>query len=242
MAAYTLEARTRQVFHQRRVIEAQGHELAHEKAKSDRLLANMLPESVAARLREDPSALAEAFDEVSVLFADLVGFTTLASAMPAAELVRLLDALFSRFDELAARHGVEKVKTIGDAYMVVGGCPGRCPDHVDRTARMGLAMVAELRRFATERGLPLALRAGIHTGPVVAGVIGTRRFSFDLWGDTVNIASRMESHGVEGRVQISAAARDALGDRFAVEDRGPVSVKGKGEMQTFLLVERENAG
>ncbi len=237
MAAYTLEARTREVFHQRRVIEAQQRELTLEKEKSDRLLANMLPESVVARLREDPSALAEAFDEVSVLFADLVGFTTMAAAMSAPELVRLLDGLFSRFDELAVRHGVEKVKTIGDAYMVVGGCPERSPDHVERTAAMGLAMVAELRRFASERGLPLALRVGMHTGPVVAGVIGTRRFSFDLWGDTVNTASRMESHGVAGRVQISAAVRARLGEKLAVEERGPISVKGKGEMQTFFLVE-----
>lgn len=237
MAAYTLEARTREVFFQRRVIEAQRHELALEKAKSDRLVANMLPESVAARLREDPSALAESFDEVTVLFGDLVGFTSLATKMSATELVRMLDGLFSRFDELAGRYGVEKVKTIGDAYMVVGGCPERSPDHVDRTVAMGLAMVAELRHFAREHDLPLELRVGIHTGPVVAGVIGTRRFSFDLWGDTVNTASRMEHHGVPGRVQISAAARVALGDGFAVEERGPVSVKGKGEMRTFLLVE-----
>jgi class 3 adenylate cyclase len=238
MAGYTLEGRTRQVFHQRQVIESQQLELAREKEKSDRLLANMLPESVAARLREDPSALAESFDEVTVLFADLVGFTNMAAAMPAAELVRLLDGLFSRFDELAVRHGVEKVKTIGDAYMVVGGCPERSTDHVERTVAMGLAMVEELRRFAAERGLSLALRAGIHTGPVVAGVIGTRRFSFDLWGDTVNTASRMESHGVAGRIQVSTAVRDRLGDRFPMEERGPVSVKGKGEMQTFLLIER----
>jgi class 3 adenylate cyclase len=236
-AAYTLEARTREVFHQRRVIEAQRHELALEKDKSDRLLANMLPESVAARLREDPSALAEAFDEVSVLFGDLVGFTNLAATMPATELVQMLDGLFSRFDELAGRYGVEKVKTIGDSYMVVGGCPERSADHAERTAAMGLAMVAELRCFAAERGLPLELRVGMHTGPVVAGVIGTRRFSFDLWGDTVNTASRMEQHGVPGRVQISAAARVVLADRFAVEERGPVSVKGKGEMRTFLLVD-----
>lgn len=237
MAAYTLEQRTREVFHQKRVIEQQRQELAREKEKSDRLLANMLPDSVAARLREDPSALAESFDAVTVLFGDLVGFTSLAATMSATELVRMLDGLFSRFDELAGEHGVEKVKTIGDAYMVVGGCPERSADHVERTAAMGLAMVAELRRFAGEHGLPLELRVGIHTGPVVAGVIGTRRFSFDLWGDTVNTASRMEHHGVPGRVQISTAARAALGDRFDVEERGPVSVKGKGEMRTFLLVD-----
>ncbi len=237
MAAYTLEARTREVFRQRRVIEAQGRELAAEKAKSDRLLSNMLPESVAARLREDPSGLAETFEEVSVLFADLVGFTTLASAMPATELVRLLDDLFSRFDDLAAHHGVEKVKTIGDAYMVVGGCPERSADHVERTVAMGLAMVVALRRFAEETGMSLGLRVGVHTGPVVAGVIGTRRFSFDLWGDTVNVASRMESHGVPGRVQISDAVRARLGVRYPVEERGPVSVKGKGELRTFLVQE-----
>jgi len=159
----------------------------------------------------------------------------MAATMPPADLVRLLDALFSRFDELAVQHGVEKVKTIGDAYMVVGGCPERSPDHVERTVAMARAMVVELHEFAREHRVSLELRVGIHTGPVVAGVIGTRRFSFDLWGDTVNTASRMESHGVPGRIQISPAVRARLGDRFALDDRGPVNVKGKGEMRTYLL-------
>jgi class 3 adenylate cyclase len=170
-----------------------------------------------------------------VLFADVVGFTTLAARMSAAELVRALNLVFSRFDAIAADFGAEKIKTIGDAYMVVAGVPEARTDHVEVVADVGLAMRTAIREVTSEAGVPMELRLGMHTGPVVAGVIGTHKFLYDLWGDTVNTASRMESHGVVGEIQVSEAVRDRLGDRFTFDDRGVVAIKGKGDMRTFLL-------
>ncbi len=207
-----------------------------ERQKSDLLLRNILPESIAARLRDHDTTIAEAHDGASVLFADLVGFTPLTATMEPAQTIELLDELFTAFDELAARHGLEKIKTMGDQYMAAGGVPQRRDDHADAVAAMGLDMLAAVTRIAAARGVTLGLRVGIHSGPVVAGVIGKRKFSYDLWGDTVNTASRMESHGIPGRVQISDATRTALGDRFRLEDRGEIDVKGKGAMRAWLLV------
>ncbi len=206
-----------------------------ERQKSERLLRNILPDSIADRLRDHDTTIADAHDGASVLFADLVGFTPLSATMTPAQTIQLLDELFTAFDELAARHGLEKIKTIGDAYMVAGGVPEPRDDHADAVAAMGLDMLAAVVRISDTRGVALGLRVGIHTGPVVAGVIGKRKFSYDLWGDTVNTASRMESHGVAGRVQISDATRTALGERFVTEDRGEIDVKGKGAMRAWLL-------
>jgi class 3 adenylate cyclase len=210
--------------------------LAEEQQKSERLLLNILPPPIADRLKRRPGTVADSFAEVTVLFADLVDFTPLSARMSAEELVSLLNDVFSRFDELADRLGLEKIKTIGDSYMVVGGIPQPRQDHAEAIAEMALAMCEELERLGREKDLPLRLRAGINTGPVVAGVIGTRKFIYDLWGDTVNLASRMESHGAPGRIQVTPAVYERLKDRYRFEERDPIQVKGRGEMVTYLLL------
>jgi adenylate cyclase len=217
---------------------AEAH-LEEEHARSERLLLNILPPAISTRLKDGEATIADGFREVSVLFADIVGFTELSSRMPPAELVSVLNSVFSRFDELAGELGLEKIKTIGDAYMVAAGLPEPRDDHAIVLVRMGLRMRDALDRLNEEQGLALAVRIGVHSGPVVAGVIGKRKFSYDLWGDTVNTASRMESHGEKGRVHVSQATARLLGDRFAVASRGTIAVKGKGEMETFFVeVER----
>ncbi len=212
----------------RRALEA-------EQERSERLLLNVLPAPIADRLKAEHGVIAEHYDDVSVLFADLVGFTERAEEMPPTDLVALLDRIFSAFDRVADTEGVEKIKTIGDAYMVAGGLPEPRPDHLQAIARTGLAMRDEIERLA-RGGYPwLAVRIGIDTGPAVAGVIGRRKFIYDLWGDMVNTASRMESHGLPGQIQLTARAAAALGPGFSVRPRGVVLVKGKGPMETFLL-------
>jgi adenylate cyclase len=212
--------------------------LGRERDRSERLLLNVLPEPIAARLkRHEGDVIADQHDEVTVLFADLVGFTAASADMPPGELVALLDRIFSRFDDVADREGLEKIKTIGDAYMLVGGLPEPRPDHAQAVARAALAIRDELDAIAGEPGCEwLELRIGIDTGPAVAGVIGRRKFIYDLWGDTVNTASRMESHGLPGQIQVSARTAAALDGAFVVEPRGTIEVKGKGPMETFLLV------
>ncbi len=210
-------------------------ELETEKARSERLLLNILPAPIADRLKQEQGAIADAVPRASVLFSDIVGFTKLAGRVSPAELVDILNSIFSRFDALADKHGVEKIKTIGDAYMAVAGLPEPNADPAAASAAMALDMrdaMADLRR---ELDADIRVRIGIHSGPVVAGVIGARKFAYDLWGDTVNTASRMESHGVAGAVQASEATRELLGDRFAFEARGEIEVKGKGPMHTFLV-------
>ena len=203
-----------------------------EQEKSERLLLNVLPEPVAARLKERDEIIADGFSEVTVLFADLVGFTELAGRMPAGELVSLLDRVFARWDALAAERGVEKIKTIGDAYMAAAGVPLPRDDHAEAIASLALAMAADIENSAQ----PLAVRIGIDTGPVVAGVIGQSKFIYDLWGDTVNTASRMESHGVAGSIQVTARTRDRLIGGFELRPRGTIEVKGKGAMESYLLI------
>ncbi len=212
-----------------------------EQEKSERLLLNILPAPVAARLKQQEGIIADTSPEVTVLFADIVGFTPLAERLPASEVVALLDAVFARWDGLAARQGVEKIKTIGDAYMVAAGIPTRREDHADAIAEMALAMQPELRRCAAERGVRLEMRIGIDSGPVVAGVIGRTKFSYDLWGDTVNTAARMESHAEPGTIQVSDRARQRLEEHYELQPRGPVEVKGKGMMETYLLVAKRDA-
>jgi guanylate cyclase len=210
--------------------------LEAEQQRSQRLLLNVLPEPIAERLKTSTGVIAEHYDEVTVLFADLVGFTERTVTMPPAELVALLDRIFTAFDALADAEGVEKIKTIGDAYMVAGGLPERRPDHLRAVARTALAMRLELARIAHASGNPwLVVRIGIDSGPAVAGVIGRRKFIYDLWGDTVNTASRMESHGLPGEIQVTERAATGLSDGFVLRRRGPIDVKGKGTMVTFLL-------
>ena len=216
-------------------------ELEVERAKSERLLLNVLPASVANRLKEsDHHVIADGFDTATVLFADIVGFTTLAQTLPPARVVVLLDRVFAGWDGLADRHGVEKIKTIGDAYMVAGGIPAPHPDHAEAIADLALEMGAEAERCAAESGLPIAVRIGIDTGPVVAGVIGRAKFSYDLWGDTVNTASRMESHGLPGAIQVSERTYERLHGTYELRRRGTIEVKGKGPMTTYLLLGRRS--
>ena len=205
-----------------------------ERARSERLLLNVLPVPIAARLRRSGDVIADAHPAATVLFADLVGFTPLAGRIPPEELVLVLDDVFTRWDALADIHGVEKIKTIGDSYMVVGGVPSPLPGHVAAIAEMALDMLPALAQCERE-GVALDARIGIDTGPLVAGVIGRSRFSYDLWGDTVNTASRMESSGEAGRIHVSDRVREALGDCFDFTARGELPIKGKGAMRTHFL-------
>jgi class 3 adenylate cyclase len=209
--------------------------LAAERARSESLLKNMLPTVIAEQLKQTPGRIAEQFDDVTVLFADIVGFTGLSSRLSAKEIVDVLDEIFTAFDAIARRHGLEKIKTIGDAYMVVGGAPTRSADHSAAVARMALemrALVAEQSFGAAGR---VRLRIGLHRGPVVAGVIGTAKYSYDLWGDTVNTASRMESHGEEGAIHVSEALKQRLDGAFSFRSRGVILLKGLGERPTWFL-------
>lgn len=203
---------------------------------ADRLLVNVLPGSIADRLKEGEAPIADGYDDVTILFVDIVGFTELASEADPADVVRAVGELFTEFDTLTARHGAEKIKTIGDAYMAVAGLPEPRPDHAAAMLGLAQAMVASVARYPDFLGKPLALRVGLHCGPVVAGVIGRQRLIYDLWGDTVNVASRMESTGLPGRIQVTQQMRDRLIDRYQFERREAVSVKGKGLTATYLLV------
>lgn len=206
--------------------------------ENERLLLNILPEPIARRLRDGESLIADRFDDVTLLFADIVEFTRLSARMTPPELVGALNEIFTVFDELVDRYGLEKVKTIGDAYMVIGGLPDPSDDHTSRVASMALDLVQAVDRIETAVRLGVRFRVGIHCGPVVAGVIGTRKFIYDVWGDTVNMASRMESLGVPGRVQVTHAVLQRLQGSFGIESRGNIDVKGKGPTATYLLVER----
>ncbi len=237
-ATYLLERGARDVFAQRRLIESQAAELAAAHATSERLLLNILPESVAQRLKDGETTIADGYDDATVLFADLVGFTPLAASLSPAETVGLLDRLFSAFDTLADRHGLEKIKTIGDAYMVVGGVPVAGADHPERAVAMGLDMLDAVGDLAVAVGRPLDVRIGIHTGPLVAGVIGTRKFIYDLWGDTVNIASRLESQGIPGAIQVSDATWSRVRGTIVARPRGPIDLKGRGTVETFVIERR----
>jgi adenylate cyclase len=209
-----------------------------EQERSERLLLNVLPAPIAERLKAGEVVIADAFPEVSVLFADLVDFTRRSRQIGPARVVATLNELFSAFDALAQRHGLEKIKTIGDAYMVAGGLPQPRPDHAEAIAELALAMQAEVTRRTDPSGQPLAVRIGIDTGPVEAGVIGTTKFSYDLWGDTVNTASRMESHGVAGCIQVTERTYRRLRDGYRLERRGPIPVRGMGELVTYFLLGR----
>jgi class 3 adenylate cyclase len=222
----------------RRALAREQRLLLAERERSERLLLNVLPAPIAARLKQGEEVIADGFPEVTVLFADLVDFTRRSQETTPERVVRVLDDLFSALDDLAERHGLEKIKTVGDAYMAVGGLPEPRPDHAEAVAEMALDVREEVGRHLDPGGRPLAVRIGIDTGPVVAGVIGRRKFSYDLWGDTVNVASRMESNGVAGCIQVTDRAYRRLRDRYRFERRGPIQVKGKGELVTWFLVGR----
>jgi adenylate cyclase len=202
--------------------------------ENEQLLLNVLPAPIAAELKRHPGIIAQRFDDVSVLFADIVGFTPLSARVSPAELIEILNHMFSSFDELADRHGLEKIKTIGDAYMVAGGLPEPRPDHLESMASMALDMAETMKELGAELG-GLQVRIGMNVGSVVSGVIGRRKFSYDVWGDTVNTASRLESHGEPGRINVSEAVYLRLQDRYAFEPRGTIELKGKGPVSAYFL-------
>ena len=203
--------------------------------ENERLLLNILPAAIADRLKSGDEHIADKFAEVTVLFADIVEFTKLAASMSAASLVELLNDLFTRFDLAASELGIEKIKTIGDAYMAVCGLPEPCDDHSKRILEMARRLMQIVREFSAERGVGLHLRIGVNAGPVVAGIIGRRKFIYDLWGDTVNVASRMESHGVPDGIQVTRPVFERLRDHYSFEERGAIEVKGKGKVEAWLL-------
>ncbi len=210
--------------------------LREEQEKSEKLLLNILPKAIAERLKQNETTIAEYFPEVTVLFADIVGFTALSTTMSPIALVELLNKIFSGFDLLCEQHGLEKIKTIGDAYMAVGGLPYPRIDHAEAIAQMALDMQTEIARFNANNKKYFSIRVGIHSGPVVAGVIGIKKFIYDLWGDTVNIASRMESHGLPWRIQVSETTYKLLEHKYLFKERGIIDVKGRGRMRTYILV------
>ena len=209
--------------------------IANKNRENEELLLNVLPAPIANRLRGGEKGIADGFAEVTVAFADIVGFTAMSSEMPPAEVVTLLNGLFSRFDEAARELGIEKIKTVGDAYMAVCGLPVPVPDHAARMVRMAIRMVHITREHALEHKVSMKLRVGINSGPVVAGVIGKSKYIYDLWGDTVNLASRMESGGLPDMIQVTRPVYETLKDQFAFEPRGEIEVKGKGNVEAWLL-------
>ena len=213
--------------------------LKYHREESDKLLLNILPKMIAEQLKKQNRTIADHFESVTILFADLVGFTNLFSQLPPIEIVEILNEIFSEFDRISTKYGLEKIKIIGDAYMVVGGLPQQRDDHAEAIAEMALDMQQAIAQFNLETDKTLSIRIGINTGAVVAGVIGTKKFSYDLWGDAVNIAFRMESHGVPDRIQVTASTYKLLKDKYVVQPRGNIDVKGKGKMPTYFLVGRK---
>ncbi|MEC4806164.1 MAG: adenylate/guanylate cyclase domain-containing protein [Jaaginema sp. PMC 1079.18] len=214
------------------------NKLRSEKKKSEKLLLNILPKTIADRLKEKEGTIAQEFPEVTILFADIVGFTQLSSQINPETLVELLNDIFSRFDSLTEQYSLEKIKTIGDSYMVAGGLPLYQPNHADAIASMALDMLDEIKQFQQQSGMDINIRIGINTGPVVAGVIGKKKFIYDLWGDAVNTASRMESHGLPGCIQVTESTYYLLKDRYIFQERGCLTIKGKGMMRTYFLIKK----
>jgi len=216
-------------------LQAEKELVEREREKSERLLLNILPSAIAGRLKGGEKSIANGHETVTVMFADLCGFTALSRKTTPADLVSMLNQIFTAFDHIVEEHGVEKIKTIGDCYMLVGGIPLHRDDHAGVVAECALAMIDALAAINSASGTELQMRIGIHTGPVVAGVIGKIKFTYDLWGDTVNVASRMESSGQPGRIHLSEQTAEQLRGRFLLEDRGFVECKGLGAVKTFFL-------
>ena len=217
------------------VMRALMADLADERAESERLLLNILPEAIAQQLKSEPGVIAERFESVSVLFGDIVGFTQLSEVLAPEHMVAWLNDVYSEFDALTQRHGVEKIRTIGDGYMAACGVPHAREDHAAAITRLALEMREHFADLPTVNGQRVEFRIGISSGPVVGGVIGTHKFQYDIWGDTVNTAARMESHGEPGRVHISSTTHDLIQTQFTFEPRGTIEVKGKGQMQTWFV-------
>ena len=220
-------------------LQAEKELLNIEQMKTDKLMLNIMPKPVADRLKKGEKNIAGSYPEVTILFSDLVGFTKMSSEKSAGDLVKLLNDLFTRFDKRAESLGLEKIKTIGDAYMAVGGLPIPRSDHAEIAADMALGMFDDLHEFNESFGIDLNMRIGLNSGPVVAGVIGFTKFSYDLWGNTVNTASRMESTSIAGRVQISPSTQQALNDNFILEERELIECKGLGQIMTHFIVSRK---
>jgi class 3 adenylate cyclase len=221
-------------------LEKNAAALGQERETVERLLLNVLPESIAARLKVDEGAIAELFDDVTILFADIVGFTPLSLRLTPVEVVNLLNQIFSEFDAIAEKLGLEKIKTIGDAYMVAGGLPIPRADHAEAIADMALAMLDSVDDIQHQYPEEFQIRLGINSGTVVAGVIGTHKFIYDLWGDTVNVASRMESHGEPGKIQVTEATYERLKERYTFQERGMIALKGRGDMKSYWLIGKKS--
>lgn len=221
--------------HYQLIIHQTENELEKANKKSERLLANVFPLAILERLRHKEETIADRFDSASVFFADIMGFTSLSEKLSPVELVDLLDKLFTLFDELVVKHKVEKIKTIGDAYMVAAGIPTPIKNHAELLANFALDFKDCLAEFNLKNKQTLQMRVGINSGPIVAGVIGKSRFIYDLWGDCVNTAARMESHGIPGEIHVSEHTYRLLADKFDFESRGIIEIKGKGPMSTFVL-------
>lgn len=222
-------------YYYRLAIQSAYRQMEQAQAESDRLLLNILPAKIAERLKHTPGVIADRFENTTVLFADLVAFTPLAERLEPEATVRLLNDLFSVFDEIIGRYGLEKIKTVGDGYVAVAGLPEPNPRHAHLAAEAALEMQTALQRFNLSHKYQLELRVGLHSGPVVAGVIGQRKFVYDLWGDVVNVAARMESHGLAGKIQITEASRQLLQGAFEITTRGTIPVKGKSDMSVYWL-------
>ena len=220
---------------QRQQLQIKHKQLAHEQNKTENLLLNILPQSVSQRLKGGEKRIADAHQDVSVLFADLVGFTEMSKGMSAAKLVDMLDEIFSSFDDIVGKAGVEKIKTIGDCYMLVGGVPEPRKDHAQAVVNVAFAMLSAIQSINHQHGTQLQIRVGINSGPVVAGVIGMHKFTYDLWGNTVNIASRMESTGAVGKIHISPSTAERLDNKFVLQERGAITIKGIGHLETFFV-------
>jgi class 3 adenylate cyclase len=219
-----------------RLLDRIMSDLEAERGRSQALLLNILPQPIIDRLNAGEGLIADRHDDVAVVFSDFVGFTEISARMPVATLVSALNGMFSAFDAACASLGVEKIKTIGDAYMAAAGLPGSSGDHVRAAADLTLAM----RSAVEAAGLPWQIRIGLHKGPVVAGVIGSSKYVYDLWGDAVNVASRLETSSAPGRIQVSEAVATALGDDFVLEARGPIELKGKGSIEAYFLLGRRS--
>jgi class 3 adenylate cyclase len=242
LSVYLYERLAYREFNTRRALNEAYNQLKIEQERSESLLLNILPSPIVKRLKQKPTTIADSFTNAGVLFGDIVGFTELSGKITPTELVQLLNQIFSDFDHLADQHNLEKIKTIGDAYMVVSGLPLPRYDYAEAIADMALDMRLTLEQFNQETGQNFQMRIGIATGPVIAGVIGLKKFIYDLWGDTVNIASRMESHGIANEIQVTEKTYKILRNQYLLEQRGMIMIKGKGEMMTYLLKSKRNRG